>query len=257
MQNQNSLFNRLRSLGDTVGDMLQPTQLFSVMQPPPWLVDEVQQRIVLLLNHVLQQEPEAMQRLQRQQGKIIALHWQPFSLQVTATPAGLLNVVEATANTANAVDTAKSQTSADNSPPQNRQNGDTNKHVPNGSAPRTTTADHTTTDRTSDTATADTTHADLRITITEQSPLTLLRAAASGGKPATRIEGDVQLAAEINWLTDHVRWDAEEDLSRFVGDAAAHRIASAGRQVLSQLKAWVAKAMPASSATGSDDGGAR
>jgi ubiquinone biosynthesis accessory factor UbiJ len=30
-------------------------------------------------------------------------------------------------------------------------------------------------------------------------------------------------------LARHLRWDAEEDLSRFVGDIAAHRLAEAGR----------------------------
>jgi ubiquinone biosynthesis protein UbiJ len=44
-----------------------------------------------------------------------------------------------------------------------------------------------------------------------------------GDKPAIRIEGDVQLAAEINWLVDNVRWDVEEDLARLIGDAPAHR----------------------------------
>jgi hypothetical protein len=37
-----------------------------------------------------------------------------------------------------------------------------------------------------------------------------------------RIAGDVQLAAEVQWLVDHVRWDLEEDLSRVIGDAPAH-----------------------------------
>ena len=32
-------------------------------QPPQWMVHEVQQRVVLLLNHVLMQEREAMGRL--------------------------------------------------------------------------------------------------------------------------------------------------------------------------------------------------
>jgi ubiquinone biosynthesis protein UbiJ len=32
----------------------------------------------------------------------------------------------------------------------------------------------------------------------------------------------------------HLRWDAEEDLSRLVGDVAAHRLAEAGRA----LAAW-------------------
>ena len=35
-------------------------------QPPQWLVHEVQQRLVLFLNHVLMQEKEATDRLVRQ-----------------------------------------------------------------------------------------------------------------------------------------------------------------------------------------------
>ena len=35
------------------------------LQPPPWAVHEIQHRAVLFLNHVLQQEPEAQQRLVR------------------------------------------------------------------------------------------------------------------------------------------------------------------------------------------------
>jgi hypothetical protein len=41
-----------------------------------------------------------------------------------------------------------------------------------------------------------------------------------------RIAGDVQFAAEINWLVEHVRWDLEEDLSRLIGDAPAHAMAT-------------------------------
>ena len=35
---------------------------------PPWVVQELQQRLVLLLNHVLQQEPAAMLRLKQNKG---------------------------------------------------------------------------------------------------------------------------------------------------------------------------------------------
>ena len=51
----------------------------------------------------------------------------------------------------------------------------------------------------------------------------------------------VQLAAEVNWLIDHVRWDAEEDLSRLIGDAPAHTLAQAARQAASALRSFVAK----------------
>ena len=43
------------------------------------------------------------------------------------------------------------------------------------------------------------------------------------------VEGDAKLAAEVLVLARHLRWDAEEDLSRLVGDVAAHRLADAGR----------------------------
>ena len=64
---------------------------------------------------------------------------------------------------------------------------------------------------------------------------------AKGEKPAMRIDGDVMLAADINWLVDHVRWDMEEDLARLVGDAPAHHIASLGQRMVTALREFVAK----------------
>ena len=55
-----------------------------------------------------------------------------------------------------------------------------------------------------------------------------------------RIEGDVQLAAEVNWLVDHVRWDLEEDLSKIVGDVAAHRLGDLARGLATALRGFVA-----------------
>ncbi len=43
------------------------------------------------------------------------------------------------------------------------------------------------------------------------------------------IDGDTALAGTIHHLWQHLRWDAEEDLSKVVGDTAAHRIAESGR----------------------------
>ncbi len=48
--------------------------------------------------------------------------------------------------------------------------------------------------------------------------------------PALRIQGDVQLAADINWLVDNVQWDVEEDMSRIIGDVPAHTLADSGAQ---------------------------
>ena len=43
------------------------------------------------------------------------------------------------------------------------------------------------------------------------------------------IEGNERLAQALLHLARHLRWDAEESLSRVVGDAAAHRIAGLAR----------------------------
>jgi ubiquinone biosynthesis protein UbiJ len=43
------------------------------------------------------------------------------------------------------------------------------------------------------------------------------------------VEGDTEFAAAISHLASNLRWDVEEDLSKVVGDVAAHRMADAGR----------------------------
>ena len=154
-------------------------KLGATLQPPAWAVQEVQRRIVLLLNHVLQQEPEAMARLTRQQGRVLLFHWREFEFKLLLTPAGLLDL-----------------------------------------------------------AAADT-PSDLTLSVTEPSPVALMRAALAGDKPAVRIEGDVQLAADISWLVEHVRWDIEEDLARLLGDVPAHGLAEAARRALAGLRQWL------------------
>jgi ubiquinone biosynthesis protein UbiJ len=149
------------------------------LAPPPWAVHEAQQRLVLLLNHVLMQEPQAMDRLRRQAGRTVVARWRIFDIRLAATPAGLLELAGPSA------------------------------------AP------------------------DLTLTITEDSPWQLTQAALRGEKPPVRIEGDVQFAAEVNWLVDNVRWDLEEDLSRIVGDAPAHAIGEGARSLAQALRRFV------------------
>lgn len=154
-------------------------------QPPQWLVHEVQQRAVLFLNHVLMQEPEAMDRLARQTGRIAHVQWRAYSIALVITPAGLFNL------------------------------------APEAATP------------------------DLRLEVTETSPLSLAQSALRGDKPSIRIEGDVQFAAEINWLVDNVRWDAEEDLARLIGDAPAHTLGQFARRAAQALRQFVGARMPA------------
>ena len=156
-------------LADTLGKFAQN------LKPPVWLVEEVQHRLVLFINHVLMQEPEAQARLARQKGRVVRLQWRGFSMQLAATPAGLCELAPAA-------------------------------------------------------------NPDLLLTVTDSSPFDLARNALQGEKPGVRIEGDVQFAAEVNWLVDHVRWDAEEDLARLIGDAPAHTLANIGRAVAQGLR---------------------
>jgi len=155
-------------------------QFAANLQPPAWVVDELLNRLVLFLNHVLISEPQACQRLARQKGQRIEIVWQNMRLQLQPTAAGLLE-----------------------------------RGAFEGF--------------------------DLRLTATQESPLEIMSTLARGDKPKVRIEGDVQLAAEINWLIDHVRWDAEEDLARLIGDAPAHTLAQAARKALEALRSFVAQ----------------
>lgn len=159
------------------------------LQPPPWVVDEVQRRLVLLLNHVLQQEPEAMARLKRQTGRLVEARWRDFTVRLQATPAGLLDL---------------------------------------GSPALTP---------------------DLTLTLTDDSPWALARNALRGEKPAVRIAGDVQFAAEVQWLVDHVRWDLEEDVSKLVGDAPAHAVGRVMRSMADALRKFAGAGRSAAGAT--------
>ena len=162
----------------------------SLPTPPAWAVEESHRRIVLLINHVLMQEPQAMDRLTRQKGRTVLTQWRQFSFKVAVTPAGLFDLA----------------------------------------APDAV--------------------ADLTLVMTEESPVALAQTLMQGQKPAVRVEGDVQLAAEINWLADHVRWDLEEDLSRVVGDAPAHMMAQAARTLVQGLRQFVGTLRNSSSASG-------
>ncbi|GHT88682.1 hypothetical protein AGMMS49960_08940 [Betaproteobacteria bacterium] len=60
---------------------------------------------------------------------------------------------------------------------------------------------------------------------------------AGGGLEALmakiHLSGSADLANALGFIFHHLRWDAEEDLSRLVGDIAAHRIAAVGQKLAS------------------------
>jgi ubiquinone biosynthesis accessory factor UbiJ len=94
----------------------------------------------------------------------------------------------------------------------------------------------------------DSANPDLVLSIAVESIFTAVQSVLAGQAPPVKVEGDVQLAAEIAWLAENLRWDAEEDLSRLIGDAPAHTLATAGRRLASGIKQFLAKEPHSSSA---------
>ena len=81
---------------------------------------------------------------------------------------------------------------------------------------------------------------DLLVCVAAQSPVVVLQSVLAGKPPPVKIEGDVQLAAELGWLAENLRWDIEEDMSRVLGDIPAHALADVGRRLLAGLKQFLA-----------------
>lgn len=93
---------------------------------------------------------------------------------------------------------------------------------------------------------------DLMLEVMETSPFSLAQTALRGDKPSIRIEGDVQFAAEINWLVDNVKWDVEEDLARLIGDVPAHTVAKVARMAAQALRQFVGARMGGNKAAATD-----
>lgn len=60
----------------------------------------------------------------------------------------------------------------------------------------------------------------------------VLREGPKGLTGALKVEGDVMVAAAVGEVAQHLRWDIEEDLSRVIGDRAAHRAGETARDGL-------------------------
>lgn len=66
--------------------------------------------------------------------------------------------------------------------------------------------------------------ADLRVRLDAANPAALALQALSGQMPALAIEGDVQLAGDVDWLLKNLRWDVADDLERLFGPTIAHEL---------------------------------
>jgi len=64
----------------------------------------------------------------------------------------------------------------------------------------------------------------LTLDVSADSLAALMSRGVNGLTGHLRIDGDVMVAAAVAEVARHLRWDIEEDLSRVVGDANAHRL---------------------------------
>lgn len=140
------------------------------------LVPALLDRLVLVINHVLGREPQAVARLLPHQGKVLRLELlnQPSLLpQVPAlafavTPAGLLEV------------------------------------CPEGA------------------------EAALLVRLDAANPAALALSTLAGNPLPVTVDGDAQLAGDVDWLLKNLRWDVADDLQRLFGPVVAQQLHGMG-----------------------------
>lgn len=181
------------------------------MLPSPiqWLAPAVLARLVLLLNHVVASEPQAVVRLKAHAGRVIDIRWATGTagvlpaffarvfqgdatlppIRLLITPAGLFEAV------------------AENTPVS---------------------------------VSALTPASTLGLTLTVQlgDPIDLLKRAVRGERPEVNIEGDANLAEVASWMMKNLRWDIQDDVARFVGNTPAEVLRKVGEGIREALQRW-------------------
>ncbi len=145
------------------------------LEIPVWAVDELERRLLALMNHILIHEPQACTRLLSQRGKVIQVKWRERVVNLEVTAAGLLD------------------------------------------------------------RSARVTYANLIFHIKTDSPMQIIKSFFLGLNPDIHIEGDVELAGDVNWVIENIRWDIEDDISRIFGDELAYSITQVAKHVFKKL----------------------
>lgn len=153
------------------------------------------QRLTLLLNHVLNSEPVATERLRPHSGRQLRLeleNWPallpvPPQLVWRITPAGLLDWVGP-------------------------------EQQPAGAPTAEAGADC------------------LTVRLDASNPAALLARGLVGQMPAVQVEGDAQLAGDVNWLMQSLRWDVAADVDRLFGPALAQPLRQVGQAIAAGVR---------------------
>ena len=84
---------------------------------------------------------------------------------------------------------------------------------------------------------------DLAVQVDAANPALLVARALAGEAPAVQIDGDAQLAGDVNWLLQNLRWDVAADLERQFGPVVAQQLHTLGSAFAKGLRAaWKAGA---------------
>ena len=78
---------------------------------------------------------------------------------------------------------------------------------------------------------------ELHLSVDASNPALLLARTLAGEQPQVTIEGDAQLAGDVNWLVQNLRWDVAADLERFFGPAVAQQLHRLGSTFARALRA--------------------
>jgi ubiquinone biosynthesis protein UbiJ len=83
---------------------------------------------------------------------------------------------------------------------------------------------------------------DLHLGVDASNPAGLAWRLAMGERPAVQVQGDAALAADVDWVVSHVRWDLAADLERVLGPGPAQAMtvfaSSLARALREAVQAW-------------------
>ena len=81
--------------------------------------------------------------------------------------------------------------------------------------------------------------ADLTVRLDASNPALLMVRAVAGELPPVAIDGDAQLAGDVNWLLQNLRWDVAADLERFFGPTVAQQLHRLGQAMAAAIRAAI------------------
>jgi ubiquinone biosynthesis protein UbiJ len=84
----------------------------------------------------------------------------------------------------------------------------------------------------------------LRMSLDASNPAAWVAKALTGERPTVQVSGDAQLAADVGWLLENLRWDVAADLDRAFGPLVGAQLHQAGSALGRGLRAAIRALAP-------------